>query len=89
MEKPMESYVDQAAQAAAPEQSDQNLDNLAPVPWVAIALAIHVILLVIAWFVLPRQAPQADTLVLIASTAELAPPPPPVPSTARPPLRRT
>ena len=46
---------------------DQTDEPLAPVPWLAIAAALHVILLVIAWFVLPHAPHQPLQRAIIAS----------------------
>ena len=42
----------------------EDLTALASVPWVAIAFAVHVILLVIAWFVVPPALPPVKTKVI-------------------------
>jgi hypothetical protein len=71
---PDSSYLDQP-QAGEPDEALQTLQS---VPWVAIALAAHVILLVLAWFIMPPQSiARADT-VLAFNAHELAPPPPPL-----------
>jgi hypothetical protein len=66
------SYLDNGQ---APEDA---LAATASVPWVGIAFAVHVILLMVAWFVLPSAPSQIATTVLQSSTESIADPPPPV-----------
>ncbi|MCB9934071.1 MAG: terpene cyclase/mutase family protein [Planctomycetes bacterium] len=55
----------------------EDLTALASVPWVAIALAVHVILLVIAWFILPTAPERVQVEVIQAQQEQIAEPPPP------------
>ncbi|MBE7492051.1 MAG: terpene cyclase/mutase family protein [Planctomycetes bacterium] len=67
------SYI----QDPPPRESD-DLRAEASVPWVGIAFAVHVLVLVVAWFVLPSAALVLEPRVLTATAEEVAPPPPPV-----------
>ena len=65
-------------QEEAPAGSNgEDLTALASVPWVAIALAVHVILLVIAWFIMPSMPARPDIEVIQAQQEQIAEPPPP------------
>ncbi|MCZ7605803.1 MAG: terpene cyclase/mutase family protein [Planctomycetota bacterium] len=55
----------------------EDLTALASVPWVAIALAVHVILLVIAWFIIPAVPERVQVEVIQAQQEQIAEPPPP------------
>ena len=55
----------------------EDLTALASVPWVAIALAVHVILLVICWFIIPKAAEPVHVEVIQAQQEQIAEPPPP------------
>jgi hypothetical protein len=55
----------------------EDLTALASVPWVAIALAVHVILLVIAWFIIPAVPERVQVDVIQAQQEQIAEPPPP------------
>jgi hypothetical protein len=55
----------------------EDLTALASVPWVAIALAVHVILLVIAWFIIPKAPDRLQVDVMQAQQEQIAEPPPP------------
>jgi hypothetical protein len=55
----------------------EDLTALASVPWVAIALAGHVILLVIAWFILPVVPERIPVEIINAQQEQIAEPPPP------------
>ncbi|MCB9894129.1 MAG: terpene cyclase/mutase family protein [Planctomycetes bacterium] len=66
------SYLDTEA---PPEES---LSAAASVPWVAVALAVHAILLMVAWFILPAAPAKVYTSVLEAQVKDITPPPPPV-----------
>ena len=72
IEQPEASYLETEA------IPDESLKAVASVPWVGIALAVHAILLMVAWFILPPQQPPVVTSVLNATTKEISPPPPPV-----------
>ncbi len=61
---------------AAPS-ARQELHPLASVPWVAVALAVHVLLLVIAWFIIPYVPMNKAVEVITASTQTDPLPPPP------------
>jgi hypothetical protein len=47
------------------------------VPWMAVALALHVLMLALAWFILPAQAQQTTTTILQSHTETVMPPPEP------------
>ena len=49
----------------------EDLTALASVPWVAIALAVHVILLVIAWFILPTAPERVQVEVIQAQQEQI------------------
>jgi hypothetical protein len=70
-----ESYVEGPPAVAAPEQ---DLKPISSVPWVAVALAAHVLFLVIAWFIVPALPTNQPAKVITAS-AEAIPLPPEVP----------
>lgn len=55
----------------------EDLTALASVPWVAIALAVHVILLVVLWFIAPVGAPPVELEVIQAQRPQIPEPPPP------------
>jgi hypothetical protein len=64
-------------QEEALTDTGEDLTALATVPWVAIALAVHVILLVILWFVVPTQAQRPTPAILQTHQDMIAEPPPP------------
>lgn len=55
----------------------EDLTALASVPWVAIALAVHVILLVIAYFIYPPEQERIEVVAIQAQQEQIAEPPPP------------
>jgi hypothetical protein len=57
---------------------DESLRAVASVPWVAVALAVHAIMLMIAWFVLPNVPERIQVEVIAASTETVADPPMPL-----------
>ncbi len=58
-------------------ETGEDLTALASVPWIAIALAIHVILLVIAYFIGTGGVARQDIQVLQTQRQQIAEPPPP------------
>jgi len=70
-----QAYTLDAQTDAASQQED--LRPVASIPWVAIALALHMIVLVVAWFIMPHVAPPVTPRVLDASTEQIAMPPKP------------
>jgi hypothetical protein len=66
------SYLDSSGQ---PEEASAALQG---VPWVAVALAVHVMLLVVAWFILPPRPIVATNEVIGVTNQLVAPPPAPV-----------
>src|SRR5688572_20594466 len=54
---------------------DESLRAVASVPWVAVALAVHAIMLMIAWFVLPNVPERIQVEVIRSSTETVADPP--------------
>jgi hypothetical protein len=58
-------------------ETGEDLSALASVPWVGIALAAHVILLVIFWFIIPTQPPPIQIAVIEAQREQIVEPPPP------------
>lgn len=56
----------------------EDLRPVASVPWVGIALAVHVIVLVVAWFILPTLPVVQDSRVLNATVQQEALPPEPL-----------
>ncbi|MCA8913640.1 MAG: hypothetical protein KDB82_18295 [Planctomycetes bacterium] len=62
-----------------PEHSpDKELGAVASVPWVAIALAVHAILLLVAWFIMPTAQQAPETMVMQTSTQVISDPPMPI-----------
>ena len=57
---------------------DEDLSAGASVPWVAVALAVHVILLMVAWFIMPSTRPPTVSEMLSVTTEQIPEPPPPV-----------
>jgi hypothetical protein len=57
---------------------DESLRATASVPWVAVALAVHVIMLMIAWFILPTVPERIPTTAIYATRERIADPPLPV-----------
>ena len=68
-----ESYVEGPPAPAA--QTEQELKPISSVPWVAVALAAHVLFLVIAWFIVP-VLPVTREVVTLASAVDTQPVPP-------------
>ncbi len=68
------NYYEQPPEEGA--STGEDLSAIASVPWVAIALAVHVILLVIAYFVYP-STPERPEVEIIKAQKELIPEPPP------------
>lgn len=70
-----------AANGHATQDLDTPPDNpesqLKSIPWVSIALAAHVVLLVVAWFVMPQTPARAEKQVIEAARDLIAHPPPP------------
>ncbi|MBK8206317.1 MAG: terpene cyclase/mutase family protein [Planctomycetes bacterium] len=58
-------------------ETGEDLTALASVPWVAIALAVHVIMLVIMWFIIPQTPSRAKVEIIKAQQEQIAEPPPP------------
>ena len=71
-----QEYYGQEEQMPA-GSTGEDLTALASVPWVAIALAVHVILLVIAWFIIPKAPEPVHVEVIQAQQEQIAEPPPP------------
>jgi len=63
------------AQEAPTGNTGEDLNALASVPWMAIALAVHVIFLVIAWFVVPAL-PETVKIEIVQSAVDTTPLPP-------------
>ncbi|MCB9932616.1 MAG: terpene cyclase/mutase family protein, partial [Planctomycetes bacterium] len=63
---------------------EESLNAFASVPWVAVALAVHAILLMVAWFIMPIAAERPDIEVIKSSTETLATPPEPIQPRERP-----
>ena len=66
----------------APPESEaaaggQDLRPISSVPWVSIALAVHVLFLVIAWFIVPRLATTAPVTVTPVASETMPIPPEP------------
>ncbi|MCG3184805.1 MAG: hypothetical protein ICCCNLDF_02935 [Planctomycetes bacterium] len=57
---------------------EENLGAAASVPWVAVALAVHAILLMVAWFVMPATAERLKVETLQASSEMIPQPPEPI-----------
>lgn len=74
---PVASFVVQPAPASVPADTQVVEAPLKSVPWVAIALAAHMVLLIIAWFVLPQAPARAENHVIHASREQIPLPPPP------------
>ncbi|MBZ0136642.1 MAG: hypothetical protein K8I27_09745 [Planctomycetes bacterium] len=70
--QPDASYLD----AEAP--SEENLGAVASVPWVAVALAVHAVLLMVAWFIMPPSAERLPMMITTVSNDVLPDPPPPI-----------
>ena len=69
--QPDQSYLD-------PEQStDESMGAAASVPWVAVALAVHAILLLVAWFIMPKAAEAPRLNVIDTAREQMALPPAP------------
>ncbi len=66
----VQSYVDTQAPPAS-----HDLNPIASVPWVSIALAVHVLFLVVAWFIVPL-APVTSAIEIITASSESVPLPP-------------
>lgn len=66
------SYLD------AEVSSDESIHPAASVPWVAIALAVHAVMLMVAWFIMPPVPPGVTAHVIASSTEQVVDPPPPV-----------
>ncbi len=77
-----ESYMQGPPEA--PVVSEQDLRTIASVPWVSIALAAHVLFLVIAWFIVP-QMPTTKPIEAVSVATETMPVPPEPP--LEPPLQ--
>jgi hypothetical protein len=58
-------------------ETGEDLTALASVPWIAIALAVHVILLVIAYFIMPASPVRQNIEMLRMQPPSIAEPPPP------------
>ncbi len=59
----------------APVAAEQDLRTIASVPWVTIALAAHVLFLVIAWFIVP-QNPTTQPINAVSVSTDTVPVPP-------------
>lgn len=70
--EPESSYPD----TEAPQE--EQLGAAASVPWVAIAMAVHAIMLMVAWFIMPPAAPTLDRQILSSTTEQIVDPPPPI-----------
>ena len=70
-----QQFYDNSMQAQA--ATGEDLTALASVPWVAIALAVHVILLVIFYFINPAIRERPETQVIQSQVEQLAVPPTP------------
>jgi hypothetical protein len=73
----IEEPADQQYYGHEEELTGEDLSALASVPWVGIALAAHVILLVIFWFVVPTQPPSIQVAVIETQRERYVEPPPP------------
>lgn len=69
-----QQYADQAQPAGS---TGEDLTAIASVPWVAIALALHVILLVIAYFIYPPTPERTQIQVIQSQVEQEAIPPTP------------
>jgi hypothetical protein len=70
--QPDSSYLD-------PEpQPEENLGAAASVPWVAVALAVHAVMLMVAWFIIPGAVERPPEMITSVVSQQLPEPPPPV-----------
>lgn len=71
--EPVASYLDTEV------GTDNEISAIHTVPWVAIALALalHAVMLVVAWFIIPGAMPGANTVIVEARVSRVALPPPP------------
>lgn len=70
-----QALVIEGAEVAPPPQENHELTAAASVPWVAIAFAVHLLLVVVAWFILPL-VPTPPAIEIIRSTVDAHPLPP-------------
>lgn len=59
-------------------ETESEHENLQAVPWMALALAVHVLMLVMAWFILPAGPPAHASQVIQAMHSETLLPPEPL-----------
>lgn len=72
--EPQSSYIDSPGQ---PNEADA-MQAVHSVPWVGIAFAVHVLLLIVAWFILPPALKVTEKQIIYSTREAISEPPPPV-----------